>query len=256
MGNDERERHVSGPGELVLRARRDDADAWAALVERYTGMLWSIARSYDLSAADSGDVIQTAWLRLVERLHLLRKPDSGVAWLGYVRSWAETWGETWAEATPDDRRRDAARPDRSGVRRARPGTRPGPRGGAGGLRHPPALGRARRAVRRLGRWSPGRHRRPWAARSPAPGLHRPRHHGGDRGDGRRRGLGARRATGPARARGPRRPPSQRRGDGTRRPSRSFHRPRRARRTGQLGIRVVRRVVDRDELGPGVSANAA
>ena len=81
MGNDERERHVSGPGELVLRARRDDADAWAALVERYTGMLWSIARSYDLSAADSGDVIQTAWLRLVERLHLLRKPDSVGAWL-------------------------------------------------------------------------------------------------------------------------------------------------------------------------------
>ncbi|HZB34069.1 MAG TPA: sigma-70 family RNA polymerase sigma factor [Streptosporangiaceae bacterium] len=72
---------MSGPGELVLRARRDDADAWAALVERYTGMLWSIARSYDLNAADSGDVIQTAWLRLVERLHLLRKPDSVGAWL-------------------------------------------------------------------------------------------------------------------------------------------------------------------------------
>jgi RNA polymerase sigma factor (sigma-70 family) len=69
------------PGELVVRARADDADAWAALVERYTGMLWSIARSYDLGAADSGDVIQTAWLRLVERLHLLRKPDSVGAWL-------------------------------------------------------------------------------------------------------------------------------------------------------------------------------
>jgi RNA polymerase sigma factor (sigma-70 family) len=72
---------VSGSGELVLRARRNDADAWAALVDRYTGMLWSIARSYDLSAADSGDVIQTAWLRLVERLHLLRQPDSVGAWL-------------------------------------------------------------------------------------------------------------------------------------------------------------------------------
>jgi RNA polymerase sigma factor (sigma-70 family) len=72
---------VSSPGELVLRARRNDEDAWAALVERYTGMLWSIARSYELSAADSGDVIQTAWLRLVERLHLLRKPESVGAWL-------------------------------------------------------------------------------------------------------------------------------------------------------------------------------
>jgi RNA polymerase sigma factor (sigma-70 family) len=58
----------------------DDAAAWGALVERYTGMLWSIVRSYDLDA-DSGDVIQTAWLRLVERLHLLRNPNSVGAWL-------------------------------------------------------------------------------------------------------------------------------------------------------------------------------
>lgn len=72
---------MSSPGELVARARKDDPDAWAALVERYTGMLWSIARSYDLGAADSGDVIQTSWLRLVERLHLLRKPDSVGSWL-------------------------------------------------------------------------------------------------------------------------------------------------------------------------------
>jgi RNA polymerase sigma factor (sigma-70 family) len=72
---------VCSPGELVLRARESDADAWAALVERYTGMLWTIARSYDLGAADCGDVIQTAWLRLVERLHLLRNPDGVGAWL-------------------------------------------------------------------------------------------------------------------------------------------------------------------------------
>jgi RNA polymerase sigma factor (sigma-70 family) len=72
---------LSSPGELVVRARANDADAWAALVERYTGMLWSITRSYDLGAADGHDVIQTAWLRLVERLDLLRKPDSVGAWL-------------------------------------------------------------------------------------------------------------------------------------------------------------------------------
>jgi DNA-directed RNA polymerase specialized sigma24 family protein len=74
-------RSADGPGELVRRALHDDPDAWAALVERYTGMLWAIARSYDLSAADSGDVAQTAWLRLVERLHLIRNPDGVGAWL-------------------------------------------------------------------------------------------------------------------------------------------------------------------------------
>jgi DNA-directed RNA polymerase specialized sigma24 family protein len=72
---------VNSVGELMARARADDADAWAALVERYTGMLWSIARSYDLDRADIGDVVQTTWLRLVERLHLIRKPDSVGAWL-------------------------------------------------------------------------------------------------------------------------------------------------------------------------------
>lgn len=66
---------------LVDAAAEGDAAAWNALVERYTNLLWSIARSYGLAAADAADVVQTAWLRLVERLGQLRDPERVGSWL-------------------------------------------------------------------------------------------------------------------------------------------------------------------------------
>lgn len=68
-------------GELVLRARAGDGAAWTALTERYTGMLWAIARAYDLGAADAADVVQVAWLRLVERIGAIRDPERVGTWL-------------------------------------------------------------------------------------------------------------------------------------------------------------------------------
>jgi RNA polymerase sigma factor (sigma-70 family) len=68
-------------GELVARARQNDQAAWDALIERYTGLLRSIPRSYDLGVADIADVTQTVWLRLVERLDELREPDRVATWL-------------------------------------------------------------------------------------------------------------------------------------------------------------------------------
>ncbi|RKS68712.1 RNA polymerase sigma factor (sigma-70 family) [Actinomadura pelletieri DSM 43383] len=70
-----------GTGELVVRARDGDGAAWARLVERYSGLLWSIARSHGLNDADSGDVVQTTWLRLVERIGGLRDPSATGCWL-------------------------------------------------------------------------------------------------------------------------------------------------------------------------------
>jgi RNA polymerase sigma factor (sigma-70 family) len=70
-----------GTGELVRRAGRGDAEAWRALVARYSRLLCAIARSYGLSGADADDVVQTTWLRLVERLAVLRDPARAGAWL-------------------------------------------------------------------------------------------------------------------------------------------------------------------------------
>jgi RNA polymerase sigma factor (sigma-70 family) len=66
---------------LVKRATDGDQAAWDALVERYTNLLWSVARGYRLERADAADAIQVAWLRLVEHLPRLRDPERVGAWL-------------------------------------------------------------------------------------------------------------------------------------------------------------------------------
>jgi RNA polymerase sigma factor (sigma-70 family) len=68
-------------GDLVRRAGQGDAAAWHCLVDRYSRLLCAIAHSYGLSGADADDVMQTTWLRLVERLTLLRDPARAGTWL-------------------------------------------------------------------------------------------------------------------------------------------------------------------------------
>jgi DNA-directed RNA polymerase specialized sigma24 family protein len=64
---------MESAGSLVRLAATGDEGAWQALVDRYTGLLWSVARAYGLPTAEAADVVQTAWLRLVERLETLRR---------------------------------------------------------------------------------------------------------------------------------------------------------------------------------------
>lgn len=66
---------------LVTRARDGDKAAWDELVERYAPLVWSICRRYRLSGADSQDVGQSVWLRLVERLATLREPAALPGWI-------------------------------------------------------------------------------------------------------------------------------------------------------------------------------
>jgi RNA polymerase sigma factor (sigma-70 family) len=67
--------------DLVDLVRKGDREAWVALTDRYTGLLWSVARSMRLSHADAADAVQTTWLRLVESLHALRDPERLGGWL-------------------------------------------------------------------------------------------------------------------------------------------------------------------------------
>jgi RNA polymerase sigma factor (sigma-70 family) len=66
---------------LVARVRAGDQEAWADLCDRYTNLLWSVARSMGLSRADAADAVQTTWLRLVERLDSVREPEHLGSWL-------------------------------------------------------------------------------------------------------------------------------------------------------------------------------
>jgi RNA polymerase sigma factor (sigma-70 family) len=66
---------------LVQRASEGDQAAWNAIVEQFNGLLWSVVRAHRLSASDGAEVIQTAWLRLVENLDRIREPERVGAWL-------------------------------------------------------------------------------------------------------------------------------------------------------------------------------
>ena len=66
---------------LVTRARDGDKDAWDELVQRYAPLVWSVCRRYRLAPADTDDVGQSVWLRLVEHLPGLREPAALPGWI-------------------------------------------------------------------------------------------------------------------------------------------------------------------------------
>jgi RNA polymerase sigma factor (sigma-70 family) len=68
-------------GELLKRAAAGEQSAWDALTDRYTNLLWSVARAMRLSEADAADAVQATWLRLVEKLGTIRDPDRLPGWL-------------------------------------------------------------------------------------------------------------------------------------------------------------------------------
>src|SRR5712691_162163 len=67
--------------DLVRAALDGDKASWEELVQRYSGLVWSVARGYRLGAADAADVFQTTWLRLTENLSRISNPGQVGAWL-------------------------------------------------------------------------------------------------------------------------------------------------------------------------------
>jgi RNA polymerase sigma factor (sigma-70 family) len=69
------------PPQLVSRARQGDAEAWSALVSRYSGLVWSVTRAHRLGDADAADAFQATWVKLVEHLDALHEPAAVGGWL-------------------------------------------------------------------------------------------------------------------------------------------------------------------------------
>ena len=97
--------------ELLTRVIAGDEQAWNEVVDRYAGLVWSVARSYRLSSAATDDVVQTVWLRLAEHCARIRQADR----LGVVvgdddaqRSAAGHPQEQPIDAHGDDRRHGGA----------------------------------------------------------------------------------------------------------------------------------------------------
>ena len=72
--------------ELVRRAQRRDADAFAELIRRYERAALAVALSACGSGDAAGDVVQDAFVRAWERLRDLREPARFGPWLvGIIR---------------------------------------------------------------------------------------------------------------------------------------------------------------------------
>jgi RNA polymerase sigma factor (sigma-70 family) len=65
----------------VRRAAAGDKDAWDAIVESFSGLVWTVANGHRLGQADTAEVMQTTWLRLLENLDRIREPERLGGWL-------------------------------------------------------------------------------------------------------------------------------------------------------------------------------
>lgn len=67
--------------DVVERARAGDQCAWDELIDRFTGLLWGVARAHRLDATSAADVTQATWLRLLENLDRIHEPEALPGWL-------------------------------------------------------------------------------------------------------------------------------------------------------------------------------
>jgi RNA polymerase sigma factor (sigma-70 family) len=69
------------PSVALARAADGDQQAWDAIVERYSGLVWSVVRGFRLGGADAADVCQATWLRLVENVAMIQNGSGLGSWL-------------------------------------------------------------------------------------------------------------------------------------------------------------------------------
>jgi RNA polymerase sigma factor (sigma-70 family) len=67
--------------DLVQRAAAGESWAWERLVDQYSRLIWAITRDFKLVESDAADVAQVTWLRLLENIHKIEKPDRVGSWL-------------------------------------------------------------------------------------------------------------------------------------------------------------------------------
>lgn len=76
---------------VAFRAYLDgDEASMGDLIDLLTPILWHVARSQRLDASPAEDVVQTAWLRLVEHAQRVSDPQSVMKWL-IVTVRRESW---------------------------------------------------------------------------------------------------------------------------------------------------------------------
>ncbi|MDQ7808825.1 sigma-70 family RNA polymerase sigma factor [Amycolatopsis sp. A133] len=90
---------------VFTAARAGDHRAFDELIGLLTPLLWNVARAQGLDRDRSGDVVQSAWLRLLGSLEEIRSPVALTSWLVTVtkrQAW-RTLAQNRAELPVDER---------------------------------------------------------------------------------------------------------------------------------------------------------
>ncbi|WP_433655222.1 RNA polymerase sigma factor [Nocardia sp. CA-128927] len=66
---------------VISECLAGDGAAWERLIDRYSAMIWAIARAHRLAAHDCHDVHQSTWMNVLVHLGQLRSPERLSAWI-------------------------------------------------------------------------------------------------------------------------------------------------------------------------------
>ena len=75
---------MAEPGELtelLKAAASGHSAAWDTIVDRFSSLLWAVARSFRLNQDDAADVVQNTWLKLLDHLDSIKEPEALAGWL-------------------------------------------------------------------------------------------------------------------------------------------------------------------------------
>ena len=75
---------------LIANALNGSSAGWSGLVDRYSPMIWSIARSCGLNQSDAEDVAQTVFTKLVAHIQGIRNPKGISSWIA-ITTKREAW---------------------------------------------------------------------------------------------------------------------------------------------------------------------
>jgi RNA polymerase sigma factor (sigma-70 family) len=90
---------------LVLACRTGDANAWETLVRRYQRLVYSVPRRAGLDADLAAEVFQRVFVRLVEHINRLERPERISAWLVTTarrESWRVSRSQRVTSPLPDE----------------------------------------------------------------------------------------------------------------------------------------------------------
>lgn len=70
--------------DLLAACGDGDQGAWQQVIDRYAGLIWSVAYRHRLSPTECEDVCQATWSKLVQKLDTIRDPERLGDWLATV----------------------------------------------------------------------------------------------------------------------------------------------------------------------------